>query len=383
MGPLNGFKIVEIAGIGPTQFTGMLLADMGAQIIRVGRPGGSDPNVEIPARFNLMNRSRPTIVVDLKRPAGAALVLRLCEQADALFEGFRPGAMERLGLGPDDCLAINPRLVYGRMTGWGQEGPLAQAAGHDANYIALAGVLASIGERGGEPVYPLNLIGDFGGGGVYLALGLLAALLETSRSGQGQVVDAAMVDGAASMMTVFYGLMAAGMWRQERGANVIDAGAPFVHVYRTKDDKHVVISPLEGRFYQELLARTSVDIDPGEQMNVQHWAAHEQKLKALFLTKSRDEWCDLLEGTDTCFAPVLSLSEATAHPHNVARGTYVEVDGIVQPGPAPRFNRTPAKIQDAPREPGQGTESSLLAWGVSEQEIQQLVGEGVVGLSSG
>ena len=382
MGPLQGFKIIEIAGIGPTQLTGMLLADMGAQIIRVGRPVGSDPGVEIPARFNLMNRSRPTIAVDLKRPEGVALILRLCARADALFEGFRPGAMERLGLGPDTCLAKNPRLVYGRMTGWGQEGPLAQSAGHDANYIALTGVLASIGERGGDPVYPLNLIGDFGGGGVFLALGLLAGLLETSRSGHGQVVDAAMVDGAASMMTLFYGLMAAGMWREERGSNVIDGGAPFVHVYRTKDDKHVVISPLEGRFYEELLARINVDIDPGEQVHPQHWAAHEQKLRDVFLTKSRDEWCDLLEGTDTCFAPVLSLSEAAAHPHNVARGTYVEVDGIVQPGPAPRFSRTPAEIQGAPQELGEGTEPALLAWGISEPEIQQLVGDGIVGLSS-
>lgn len=379
MGPLRGFKIIEIAGIGPTQLTGMLLADMGAQIVRIGRPGKADLGIDMPARFDLMNRSRPTIAVDLKRPEGVSLVLDLCQRADALFEGFRPGAMERLGLGPDTCLARNAKLVYGRMTGWGQQGPLAQAAGHDANYIALTGVLASIGERGRDPAYPLNLIGDLGGGGVYLALGLLAALLETSRSGKGQVVDAAMVDGAASLMTLFYGLMAGGMWREERGSNVIDGGAPFVHVYRTKDDQHIVVSPLERRFYKELVRRLNVEIDPNAQLDVTRWPEQEQKLREVFLTRTRDEWCELLEGTDACFAPVLSLAEATKHSHNVARGTYVDVDGIVQPGPAPRFSRTPSAIQGPPKETGVDTESALHAWGIPEAEVQRLIAAGVVG----
>ena len=383
MGVLSGFKIVEIAGIGPTQLTGMLLADMGAQIIRVGRQGSADLGVGMPEKFNLMNRSRSTIAVDLKRPEGTELVLGLCQQADALFEGFRPGVMERLGLGPEDCLGRNPKLVYGRMTGWGQDGPLAKAAGHDGNYIALAGVLGSIGEKGRGPAYPLNLIGDFGGGALYLAVGLLAAMLETSRSGQGQVVDATIVDGAASMMTLFYGLMAGGMWREERGTNLLDGGAPHIRAYRTKDDQYVMVSPLEGRFYRELLERLGIDdIDPSGQNDPRQWPSVEERLTGVFSTRTRSEWSELLEGTDVCFAPVLSLSDAPEHPHNASRGTYVEVESILQPGPAPRFSRTESEIQHPPREPGTDTREALAAWGMPETDIERLIDSGVITVRS-
>lgn len=378
MGPLHGFKLVEIAGIGPTQLTGMLLADMGAQIIRIGREG-SELGLNLPAHLDLMNRSRPTVAVDLKRAEGVELVLGLCETADGLFEGFRPGVMERLGLGPNACLERNPELVYGRMTGWGQDGPLAQAAGHDGNYVALTGVLASIGEKNRAPVYPLNLIGDFGGGALYLVMGLLAGLLETSRSGQGQVVDAAIVDGAASMMTMFYGLMAGGMWREERGVNAFDGSAPFAGAYRTKDDQYVMVSPIERRFYAELLTRLGLDdIDPSQQMDPSTWSETRARIAAVFESKTRAEWIELLEGTDACFAPVLSLTEATQHPHNVARGTYVEVDGITQPAPAPRFSRSGQAIKHGPRGPGAGAREALAAWGLGDAEIDTLLAEGIV-----
>jgi alpha-methylacyl-CoA racemase len=374
MGPLNGFKIVEIAGLGPTQFTGMLLADMGAQVIRVARAGPGDPGVQIPPRFNLMNRSRPTISVDLKDPDGVRLVLRLCETADALFEGFRPGVMERLGLGPGECRAVNRRLVYGRMTGWGQAGPLANAAGHDANYIALAGALASIGEAGGAPVLPLNLVGDFGGGALYLAMGLLAALLEASRSGEGQVVDAAIVDGTASMMTVFHGLLAAGLWREQRGVNLLDGGAPFARAYRTLDDRWVVVSPLERPFFAELLERLGLNRGAADQqLDAAGWPALESQLRQVFSTRTRAQWCELLEGTDACFAPVLTPSESAQHPHNVYRETYLDVDGVAQPAPAPRFSRTHSSI-GSPAGPALADPSSpLRAWGLSEDDIQDLL----------
>ena len=304
MGPLNGFKIIEMAGIGPTQLTGMLLADMGADIIRIGRQGTADLGIGMPERFNLMNRSRVTVPIAIKDPRGVELVLGLCEQADAIFEGFRPGVMERLGLGPDPCLARNPKLVFGRMTGWGQDGPLAQAAGHDGNYIALTGVLDNIGERGRDPAYPLNLVGDFGGGSLYLAMGMLAAMLEASRSGKGQVVDATIVDGAASMMTLFHGLLAGGMWQEERGTNMLDGSAPFVRMYRTKDDRYVMVSPIEKRFYKELLHRLGLnDINPDEQLDARGWPEVERRLSDVFRTKTRDEWVEVLEGTDACFRP--------------------------------------------------------------------------------
>ena len=320
MGPLKGFKVVEIAGIGPGQFCGMLLADMGAQLIRVERKDDADLGIGMPPKFNLMNRSRPAIGVDLKSEAGVQLVLRLCDDADALFEGFRPGVMERLGLGPDDCMARNARLVYGRMTGWGQSGPLADAVGHDGNYASLAGVIATIGERDGPPSIPLNLTADFGGGGAYLALGLLAALLETGRSGNGQVVDAAMVDGAASLMTMFYGLHAGGFWQDRRGSNILDGAAPFYRAYRTSDEQYIIVCAIERRFFKAMIELLGIDdIDLNEQHDKSKWPQQIERFETIFAGKTRDEWCALLEGTDACFAPVLSLMEAPQHAHNISR----------------------------------------------------------------
>jgi alpha-methylacyl-CoA racemase len=373
MGPLKGLKIIEIAGIGPGQLCGMLLADMGAEIIRLDRHVTGDLGMAIPPQYNLMNRSRPTIAVDLKSEQGRQLVLRLCETADALFEGYRPGVMERLGLGPDNCMEGNARLVYGRMTGWGQQGPLADSAGHDPNYIGLAGALACIGERGGDPVYPMNLIGDFGGGALYLAMGMLAAMLEATKSGKGQVVDAAMVDGVSSMMTFIYGLRAGGMWRDGRGNNVLDGGAPFARSYRTRDDKYVVIAPIESRFFRELLQELGLDdIDADRQNDVSYWPELEERLAEVFRTKTRDEWCDQLAGTDTCYAPVLELSEVPEHPQMKARDTFVRVDGIEQPAPAPRFSRTPAQIQCPPAD-DQPAAPILRRWGLQEEEIEQFI----------
>lgn len=374
MGPLSGFRIVEIAGIGPGQLCGMLLADMGAQLIRIDRPAKSDPGVDIPAEFNLMNRGRPTIVADLKSGRGVDLVLRLCEDADAIFEGFRPGVMEKLGLGPEECAARNKRIVYGRVTGWGQHGPLAHAAGHDTNYIALTGALNCIGQADRAPPVPLNLIGDFGGGALYLAMGMLAAMLEAGKSGQGQIVDAAMVDGVASMLTMYYGLMACGMWSDRRQANLLDGGAPFVRSYETRDDKYVAICAIEPRFFSALLESMAItDIDPGDQYNTESWPDHEAIFEAAFRTRTRDQWCDLLDKADACAAPVLSLGEAPAHAHNHARKTYVTVDGIQQPGPAPRFSRTPSGIRHGPAGPGAGDHDVLADWGLSDEEIRLLL----------
>jgi len=380
MGPLRGFKIVEIAGIGPGPLCGMLLAEMGAQLIRIDRLFDSGLGLDMPARFNLMNRSRPAIAVDLKQPEGVDLVLRLCETADAIFEGYRPGVMERLGLGPDQCIDRNKRLVYGRMTGWGQDGPLADAVGHDANYLGLSGALSAIGEKGGLPVVPLNLVADFGGGALYLAMGMLAALLEAGKSGEGQVVDAAMVDGVASMMTMFYGLRAGGMWSDDRGSNLLDGGAPFYRTYASKDEKSVVVCALESKFFRALLDALGIDdIDPREQFDNAKWPEHEKILEDLFGSKTRDEWREILEGTDACFAPVLSLTEAPQHPHNEARETFVNVDGIEQPGPAPRFSRTKSEIRHAPVEPGERVHETLSDWGLSESDVSELIDRGVVG----
>lgn len=374
MGPLTGFRMIEIAGIGPGQFCGMLLADMGAQLIRIDRTAATDLDIGMPSKYNLMNRSRPAIGVDLKSQPGVDLVLRLCENADALFEGFRPGVMERLGLGPDDCMARNERLVYGRMTGWGQTGPLAGAVGHDGNYAALTGVIAAIGEKDGPPSIPLNLTADFGGGGAYLAIGILAALLEASRSGKGQVVDAAMVDGAASLMTMFYGLHAAGFWRDQRGSNILDGAAPFYRAYRTSDDTYVIVCAIERRFFKALIELLAIDdIDLAEQHEQSKWPAQIERFEAVFASKTRDEWCELLEGTNACFAPVLSLAEAPKHPHNEARKTFVTVDGILQPAAAPRFSRTKSEIQNAPGEAGENDRKALLDWGLSELEVNDLL----------
>lgn len=368
MGPLKGFKIIEIAGIGPGQLAGMLLADMGASVIRIDRPLRFDQAVSVGARFDILNRSRPLIVADLKTPEGAALVLDLCTDADALFEGYRPGVMERFGLGPEECMARNPKLVYGRMTGWGQDGPLAQNIGHDANFIGLAGVYACVGEKGGDPVYPMNLVGDMGGGGTYLVMGILAALLEASRSGQGQVVDAAMIDGAASQMGMIWGLRAAGLWKDQRGSNILDGGAPFSRAYRTKDNRHIVVAPIENRFYSNLLQILGLDdIDPATQMDQSRWAEVRARLKAVFLSRTREQWCELFDGTETCVTPVLDLSEVAEHPHNKARQTFVQVDGITQPAPAPRFSRTASQISRPAGAPEADLQQVLRDWGASAE----------------
>lgn len=366
VGPLTGFKIIEIAGIGPGQLAGMLLADMGASVVRIDRPVRADQAASLDARFDILNRSRPLIEVDLKKPDGVQLVLDLCAEADAMFEGFRPGVMERLGLGPDECMARNPKLVYGRMTGWGQHGPLAHSIGHDANFIGLAGVYACVGEKGGEPVYPLNLVGDMGGGGAYLVMGMLAALLEAGKSGQGQVIDAAMVDGAASQMGMIWGLRAAGLWKDQRGSNILDGGAPFSRVYRTKDDRHMVVAAIENHFYTNLLEILGLDdIDPATQMDDSCWDEVTERLQQVFLTRTRDQWCALFDDSETCVTPMLDLSEVASHPHNQVRQTFVEVEGIPQPAPAPRFSRTVSEISTPAGPPETDIHTVLQRWGAS------------------
>ncbi len=347
MGPLAGINVIELAGIGPTPFCAMLLADMGARVVRIERPvvsGGVPPSDVIGA--NVLNRGRRVVALDLKQPAAVAAVLDLVEQSDALIEGFRPGVMERLGLGPDVCLARNPRLVYGRMTGWGQDGPLANSVGHDINYIALSGALHAIGQQD-APSIPLNLIGDFGGGGMLLAFGVVCALLEARTSQQGQVVDAAMSDGAALLMTMIYQLKALGGWKNARASNVLDGAAHFYTTYACADGKHIAVGAIEPRFYIALCERCGIS-DPlfTQQWNTQQWAEQKAHLAELFAQKTRDEWCVLLEGSDACVTPVLDLDEAPLHPHNQARKTFVAHAGMLQPAPAPRFSRTPATLQN-------------------------------------
>jgi alpha-methylacyl-CoA racemase len=379
MGPLAGITVVEIAGIGPGPFCAMMLADMGAEVIRVDRAenvAGGDP-ASPPADLN--NRGRRSVGVDLKNPDGVAVVLDLVERADALIEGFRPGVAERLGVGPEECLARNPKLVYGRMTGWGQDGPLAGAAGHDINYIALAGALDPIGRRGEAPVPPLNLVGDYGGGGMLLAFGVVCGVLEAQRSGQGQVVDAAMVDGAAVLMTMTHALRAMGIWSDERGTNMLDTGAHFYNVYETADGQYVSIGSIEPQFYAELLRLTGLeDEELPWQHDRQQWPALKERLAAIFKTKTRDEWSELMEGTDVCFAPVLSIPEAIEHPHNVDRRTFVEVAGIPQPGPAPRFSRTEPEIVSPPPHAGQDTDEILAAAGFDADRIAKLREAGAI-----
>ncbi len=380
MGPLQGVKVIELAGIGPGPFAAMMLSDMGATVIRVERAGavrGGDPNQ--PPKDSL-TRGRQSIGVDLKHPDGIETVLKLVEQADVIMEGFRPGVTERLGLGPDDCLARNPAIVYGRMTGWGQEGPYASAAGHDINYIALAGALEGIGRAGEKPLPPLNLVGDFGGGGMFLAFGIACALLEAKGSGQGQVVDAAMVDGAATLMSMFWGMKAMGFWQPERGTNMLDTGAPFYDVYETSDARFISIGSIEPQFYAELLRLSGLgELDDfPSQMDRAQWPAMKQRVEELFKTKTRDEWCDLMEHTDVCFAPVLTMEEATEHPHNVERGTFTEVGGVTQQSPAPRFSRTTAEIQGPASHPGQHTDRVLADFGFDSADIEKLRDAGAV-----
>ena len=379
MGPLAGIKVVELAGIGPGPMCAMLLADMGATVLRIDRPGGSGLGLERPLRYDLLLRGRYSVAVDLKSPEGKALALRLVEQADALIEGFRPGVTERLGLGPDDCLARNPRLVYGRVTGWGQDGPLAHAAGHDINYIALVGALHAIGQRGGPPTPPLNLLGDFAGGALYLAFGVVCAILEARRSGRGQVVDAAMVDGVASLMTTAVGAVAAGLSTHERGTNHLDTGAHFYNVYECSDGRWISIAPIEGKFYAELLRRLDIDLASlPPQMERGRWPEAQARFAALFKTRTQDEWCALLEGTDACFAPVLTTDEAANHPHNRARETYVEIDGIVQPAPAPRFSRTQPELPIPPQPTDLANANAALGPWLDPDDIAALKAAGTI-----
>ena len=380
MGPLQGLRVIELAGIGPCPMCAMLLAELGADVVRVDRPAASGLGIDMAPEFHLLNRSRPSIAVDLKHPDGVETVLRLVESADALIEGFRPGVAERLGLGPQHCAARNPRLVFGRVTGWGQDGPLAKSAGHDLNYIALTGALDAIGRRGAPPTPPLNLVGDFGGGALYLALGVVAALHEARASGKGQTVDAAMIDGAASLMTSAYALRAAGVGDAPRGENILDSGAHFYDVYETSDGRYVSVAPVEPKFYAELLRRIGLESrDAPHSADRTEWPQSKARLAALFRTRTRDEWCAILEGTDACFAPVLGMDEAHRHPHNAARATFVERDGIVQANAAPRLSRTPAGIRCSPPAPGSGTRSVLADWGFGAGEIDDLAARGVIG----
>jgi alpha-methylacyl-CoA racemase len=369
MGPLKGFKIIEMTGLGPGPFAGMLLADMGAEVICIDRTTTPDLGLT----KDCSRRGKRSIALDLKTDAGREALLRLVEGADALFEGFRPGVMERLGIGPDECLARNPALVYGRMTGWGQHGPLAHAAGHDINYISLTGSLAAIGRAGEKPVPPLNLVGDFGGGGMFLAFGLVCALLEARESGQGQVIDAAMTDGSAYLMAMIHAMQASGRWVTTRGGNMLDSGAHFYDVYETLDGKYVSIGSIEPQFYALLMEKAGLCPDTfGEQWDHSRWPELKQKLEKIFKTRTRDEWCELMEGTDVCFAPVLDLAEAPDHPHNKARGTYVEIDGFAQPAPAPRFSRTVPEVTHGARPRGEDGESILSDWGFGVDDIAAL-----------
>src|SRR5215469_5210062 len=361
MGPLAGTKVIEFAGIGPCPMAAMMLAEMGATVLRIDRVVDSGLGIPLSTKYETLKRGRSIIQLDLKRPEALALTLRLIEQADALIEGFRPKVMERLGLGPEVCLTRNPRLVFGRVTGWGQDGPLSHAAGHDLNYIALTGALHAIGRAGGPPTPPLNLVGDFGGGALYLVVGVLAAIIEARQSGKGQVVDAAMVDGASSLMTSIYGGRASGRLSGPRGTNITDSGAYFYEVYECADGKYVSVAAIEAKFHAELLRL--LEIDPSTmppQMDRSRWPEAKAVLAERFLTRTRDEWCSRLEGSDACFAPVLSMDEAPHHPHNVARGVFVDLDGVTQPGPAPRFSRTTLGASTPPQEADAGDARGVL-----------------------
>jgi alpha-methylacyl-CoA racemase len=380
MGPLQGIRVIELQGIGPGPFCGMMLSDMGAEVIRIDRAGnvtGGDP--ETPP-IDVLARGRASIGVDLKNPEGVEVVLRLVETADALIEGFRPGVMERLGLGPEECLARNPRLVFGRMTGWGQEGPYSMAAGHDINYIALAGALEPIGRNGEAPLPPLNLVGDFGGGGMLLAFGVACGIVEAQRSGQGQIVDAAMVDGAATLMAMFHSMRAMGVWNDERGTNLLDTGSHFYDVYECSDGKFISIGSIEPQFYSELLRLTDLEQDEefAGQMTRSSWPELKDRISDVFRTKSRDEWCEIMDATDVCFAPVLSLAEAPEHPHNQHREVFTEVAGVMQPNPSPRFSRTKEGIQGPPSHAGQDTDAVLRSAGYDADDIVKLRDVGAV-----
>ncbi|WP_194722059.1 CaiB/BaiF CoA transferase family protein [Noviherbaspirillum malthae] len=378
-GPLAGLKIVEMAGLGPAPFCAMMFADMGAEVIRIDRPRRGAEGRPEEYRFDITARGRRSLAIDLKRSEAAETLLQLIGQADALIEGFRPGVMERLGLGPEPCLARNPRLVYGRMTGWGQHGPLAQSAGHDINYIAISGALHAIGRPGEAPVVPLNYIGDFGGGAMMLAFGVLCALQAAGRTGKGQVVDAAMTDGAALLSAMMYGLKAAGSWSNQRGENLLDGGAHFYGTYACADGKYVAIGSIEPQFYAQLLELCGIG-DPTfrEQRDPHGWPILKNRLADVFKTRTQSEWCALMEGTDVCFAPVLDWDEAPRHPHNAARGTFIDIDGITQPAPAPRFSASTPEIPAPPAPPGAHSEDILRDWGLAQPRIDELRELGVI-----
>jgi alpha-methylacyl-CoA racemase len=374
-GPLVGLRVIEIGGIGPGPFCAMLLADMGAEVVRVNRSAGGAEGIV--AEAPILARGRRSIALDLKNPSGIATLLRLVEKADGLIEGFRPGVAERLGFGPDVCIERNPRLVYGRMTGWGQTGPMAGMAGHDINYIALSGALGAIGRRGEPPLAPLNLVGDFGGGGMLLAFGVLAALFERQHSGRGQVVDASMVEGSALLMTMIYEMMGIGFWRPERGTNALDSGAPFYDVYETADGEYVAFGSLEPQFFAELIAALELDgVDLDRQHHTASWPALRERIATAVKSRTRREWEERMQGSDVCFAPVLHPSEAPGHPHNVARKTFIDVGGVVQPAPAPRFSRTPGRVTAPAAAAGEHGREILEDWGFDAAEIERIAAEG-------
>ena len=386
MGPLAGLKIIEVAGIGPGPFAAMMLADMGADVVRVDRAdraSGGDPAVP---PSDILNRGRRSVALDLKSPEGVAVLLDMVAEADGLIEGFRPGVAERLGFGPDVCAARNPRLVFGRMTGWGQDGPYAHTAGHDINYIALGGVLAHLGRAGEKPTPPINLVGDFGGGGMLMAFGMVCGLLEAQRSGAGQVVDAAMVDGSASLMMMIWAFTAMGIWNEERGTNLLDTAAHFYDTYECADGNFVSVGSIEPQFYAELLEHSGLEdayTSRGEslpaQMDRAAWPDMKERLAEIFRSRTREEWCEVMEGTDVCFAPVLTMSEAVGHPHNVARGSFIDVAGITQPAPAPRFSRTTAEVQRPPAHAGQHTDEVLGDWlGADAGRLAELRASGAI-----
>lgn len=378
-GPLAGLTVLEVGGVGPGPFCAMLMADMGAEVIRIDRKHASESGLPVDRRFDVMFRGRRSLALDLKKPEAVEVIKRMASKSDVLIEGFRPGVMERLGLGPEVCLALNPRLVYGRMTGWGQTGPMAKEVGHDINYIALSGALHAMGRKGGSPEIPLNLVGDFGGGSMYLAFGIVCALLEARSSGRGQVVDAGMVDGATSLMSMVYGLFAAGYWKDERGVNRLDSGAPWYDVYETKDGLYVAVGCTEASFFRNTLRVIGLSEEEyGAQHDVTGWPQMKAAFAAAFRTRTRDEWCAAFEGIDACFSPVLSLAEAPHHPQQVARGNFVECAGVVQPAPAPRFSRSQPAVQGPPPQVGEHTQEVLADWGFSADEVASLERVGAI-----
>lgn len=379
MGPLTGFRIIELAGIGPAPFCGMMLADMGAEVVRIDRTIASDSGLNTNPKIEVLNRGKKSVAVDLKCKEGVSLVLQLVAKADALIEGFRPGVTERLGLGPQECLAINEKLVYGRVTGWGQDGPMAQTAGHDINYIALAGILNAIGRKGEKPVPPLNLVGDFGGGGMLLAFGVTTGLLQAGRSGKGQVVDAAMTDGALSLMAGMFSMRAEGRWSDERGTNILDTGAPFYDVYETRDGKYMAVGSIEARFFKELVSRLGLTTSEfPSQWEETRWNEMREQLSTRFAERTQEDWVGVFEGSDACVAPVLTLSEAQKHPHFVERKAFLPTADHAQPAPAPRFSKTPASISSPPPLPGVHTCSVLKEWGISKNQIEEMMRTGVI-----